>query len=55
MAKPDDAVLNLRLSHSLLQQLERATEALETSKSEYVRRSVREALMRDKLLIEAAA
>lgn len=46
-----DALLQLRLSETLLQQLNRAAVALETSKSEYSRRAIGEALLRDEPLL----
>jgi hypothetical protein len=53
--KSPDAVINLRLSGNLLSTLDRATKALETSRSEYVRRAVREALIRDEPLTKRFA
>ncbi|HEY7301269.1 MAG TPA: ribbon-helix-helix protein, CopG family [Xanthobacteraceae bacterium] len=56
MARPSpEAVLQLRISENLLQQLDRAASALETSRSEYVRRATREALLRDAPLVERFA
>jgi hypothetical protein len=56
MTRPSpDSVLQLRLSTNLLQQLDRAASALETSRSEYVRRATREALLRDAPLVERFA
>jgi metal-responsive CopG/Arc/MetJ family transcriptional regulator len=46
-----DAVLQLRLSETLLSNLDCATEALETNRSEYARRAIREALLRDEPLL----
>ena len=46
-----DAVLQLRLSETLLSNLDCATEALETNRSEYARRAIREARLRDEPLL----
>jgi hypothetical protein len=47
MARQTEHVLQLRASDALIEQLDRATKALETSRSEYARRAIHEALLRD--------
>lgn len=53
--KTDDHLLQLRASDALIRQLDRATKALETSRSEYTRRAIREALLRDEPLLSQFA